>query len=103
MGKDFTNNPTLAYLLDDNEPFTDDNATPGQATPQPKLKETLQTSKYLYANLRLLDEQKNKHVHLCIQPTIWALAKQEATRQGISTNNYIVNAIIEALEKLAEG
>jgi len=93
MAKDFKNNPALNYIS-----ITDDSGTP--TPPNTRLKETerLQTGEILPANLHLLDELKTKRLNLVIQPTIYRLAQQRAKQQGVSTNVFIINAIIDALE-----
>lgn len=91
--KDFTNNPTLNFLS-----FTDDNGATGQPTPHTEPQETPQSRENTPQNLHLLDELKTKRLNLVIQPTIYKLAQQRAKETGTSTNNFIINAIIDALQ-----
>lgn len=77
--------------------FTDDNAGATQPNVQVKEQERPQTSG-LPANLHLLNELKTKRLNLVLQPTIYKLAQEKAKATGQSTNNFIINAIIDALE-----
>lgn len=49
--------------------------------------------------LKLLNENKTKRLNLVLQPTVHRMAQEKAKEQGTSLNNFIINAIINALEE----
>ena len=95
MKKDFTNNPALSFISS----VGDDRAEADTPKVRKEKKETPQRSGKAPANLNLLEETQSKRLNLTIQPTIYQMAKQRAAEQGQSTNNFIIQAIIKALQE----
>lgn len=94
MTKDFKNNPALQFISG----AITDNGTPAA---QPKVQEIGQERPQMshkQVKLKLLNEKKTKRLNLVLQPTIHQMAQDKAKEQGQSLNNFIINAIIEALE-----
>lgn len=94
MKKDFTNNPALSFISS-----ADDRAEAKAPKVHREKKETPQSKEKAPANLNLLNEMQTKRLNLTIQPTIYELARQRAREQGQSTNNFIIQAIIKALQE----
>lgn len=96
--KDFTklinSNPTLNFLSNPT-----DNGVSEQPAPYTEQIKTAQSNDILPDNLHLLNENKTKRLNLVIQPTIYKLAQKKAKETGTSTNNFIINAIIDALQE----
>ena len=76
---------------------TDDSRPAAQPNVQEQEQERPQMSDTT-VKLMLLNENKTKRLNLVLQPTIHQMAQDKAKEQGQSLNNFIINAIINALE-----
>lgn len=97
MAKDFTKNPAMQFISSNINGITDDSAPAEQPNVAPVQAERLEMSEKT-ALLLLLNENKTKRLNLVLQPTIHKMAVEKAKEQGQSLNNFIINAIIKALE-----
>lgn len=86
--KNFENNPAMQFISNHSSQNRHREETRNMQVQEPKYKQ-----KPVYV------ETKSKRINLLIQPSLYDAIKDKASKQGISVNEYIHVALVNAVEQ----